>query len=664
MATIDQLSAALINADKAGDVEAATTIATEIKRVKNFQAGQAAPGAMQGLASAINGPLFGFGDEVLGGIGGAIDTIKNGGSFGENYIANRERVRGMQARQREENPFVTGLTQAMASAPTMLIPLGGAASAAKVTGMTGNALNAAKTGAIYGAISGAGNSTADGIGGTAMGALEGAGTGAALGGVLSPATAVLGAGARNVGQRFSQSQAAEYARQKVAEALSRDARGAAFTTGQVNPLGQAVSRFDKMGPEAMIVDAGGRNTNQLLDTLATLPGRTKDAVFNAQRVRQAGVGDRMRTSAETALGTQGQRLSTTVDSLIEQRATAAAPLYNQLRQVNITPSQELTSIIQAADELGATAVGRQIATANRQPFTIDAAAPSQWNMGQLDYVKQGIDQLMKSSKAMDRDGKLTPLGYAYQNLSTSLKAALDAATTNPQTGQSLYRNARDAFAGPSALIDAANRGRSALTRDEATISNMVTGLEGSELQAFRIGAFEALRNKLGMQGGQTEIMNMWKNPSTREKLKALFGDERAYRSFAADVAREASLKRLQGVGAGSQTATRQAGMGDLDVSALADAGAALGAAKTGNLMGVLGSASNAWNRISTPQTVRDQMGGLLLSQGPQARTDLLGLGSLIEQINRRNAMTSTGAGLLGSQIGTRLMPPIGLLQNQ
>jgi hypothetical protein len=291
------------------------------------------------------------------------------------------------------------------------------------------------------------------------------------------------------------------------------------------------------------------------------------------------------------------------------------------------------------------------------PFTLDPTQPGKWQMSDLDHVKQGIDQVLSSRKAMNADGTLTPLGHAYQSLKTRLLGELDAATTNPHTGESLYRNARDAFSAPSALIDAANAGKLAINRDEASIMSTIKGMSGNELQAFRIGAFEGLRAKLGTQGGQTNIMNMWKEPATQEKLKAVFGDQRSYREFASAVAKEAQLKRLQSVGAGSQTAARAAGMGDLDLSALTEAGAGIAAAKSGNLLSALGAARNTWTRVATPQSVRDQMGGLLLTKGATGAQNLNSLEALVQSINNRNLQLSNNVGVFGGQFGGKLVTP-------
>jgi hypothetical protein len=479
-----------------------------------------------------------------------------------------------------------------------------------------------------------------------------------LSGASTPVAAGIGAVGSNVMQRLSKTSAADFAKQKIAEALARDARGSLATGGYINPLTQVSARLTKLGDEATLADAGGRNINQLLDTLATLPGRTKDATYNLLRQRTAGVGDRMRAAAESALDTQGQRLPTTVESLITRRETDAAPLYNQLRNTSVQPTQALADIVSAADELGATRLGREIATARQIPFTLDTTQPGNWRMSDLDHVKQGIDQVLSSRKAMNSDGSLTPLGTAYQSLKSRLVGELDAATTNPHTGESLYRNAREAFSAPSALIDAANAGKLAINRDENSILNTMQGMSTNELQAFRIGAFEGLRGKLGTQGGQTNIMNMWKEPATQEKLKAVFGDLRSYREFASSVAKEAQLKRLQSVGAGSQTAARAAGMGDLDVSALGEAGSGIMAAKTGNLLSAIGAAKNVWNRAATPQSVRDNMGNILLAKGANGVQNLNSLDALVREINNRNMLLSNNVGMFGGQVGSVMATPI------
>ena len=531
--------------------------------------------------------------------------------------------------------------------------------AGKVIGALPRAAQAAGVGAAYGGVVGATNSNADTFGGSLGDAATSAAASAAFGGISSPVVSGLGAIAGNVKQRFSQSSALEYAKQKAAEAIARDARGTLATGGYVNPLTQVAARFGKLGDEAVLADAAGRNTNQLLDTLATLPGRTKESVYNLQRQRTAGVGERMRSAAEKALDTQGQRQATTVEALISRRNQDSAPLYAQLRQIEVQPSDTLKAIVADADKLGAVALGRKIATGYQQPFTIDGTPAAngimnqsgKWGMGDLDHVKQGLDDLLKSSNATKPDGTVTALGRSITDLRSKLINELDTVTTDPQTRVSLYQSARNAFSQPSSLIDAANAGKKSINQGEAGINTVVRNMSDNELQAFRIGAFEGLREKLGTQGGQTNIMNMWKEPATQEKLRAIFGSQRAYREFAADVAKEAQLKRIQSVGVGSQTAARLAGMGDLDTRVLSEAGSSLASAKAGNPLAAIGAAKNVWNRVAVPESVRNQMGAMLLSRGAEGQQNMNAIVKIVQQLNDRNLMLNGGVGALSGQAG-------------
>ena len=622
---------------------------------QSYESGKRAPGALQGLINVAQGPTFGFADELIG-AGGAVVGALQGRPIGESYRSARDFARGASDYQTQQNPIFSAVTQGMAS-----LPIGGMFTKAAPAANT--ILTAGKSGALTGGLYGLGASKAEDLTGMA---LDTAG-GAALGGVVSGA---VGAGMRGGGavlgngrERFSPKAANAAAELKVAEALARDARGTVATSGLTNPALQTEARLAKLGPDAMIADAGGQNTRQLLDTLATLPGRTKETVANVQHQRMATEGGRLRTAAQKALDTGGQRLAGTVESLAETRAQAAAPLYGQLRQVNIQPTQDLADVVAAADQLGALKHARTLATARQQPFSIDPTQPGPWNAGQLDHVKRGLDQLI--AKETKPDGTVTPVGAAIKELNQRMISMLDDATTDPQTGRSLYKAARDAFAGPSALIDAANAGRRILSSDDNAITTMMRGMSTSEIEAFRIGANEALRAKLGTQAGRTELMNMWKNDATREKLQAVFGDNiRSYREFAAELARENVKRGIQKVNTGSQTAARIAGMGDMDAGVLQSVAGTAAAAKSGNPLGLVAGARDVWNKVQLPQTTRDQMGALLLQSGPQAQQSLLRMRDLTNRINENNALLYQSTGLLGGNlIGTNIQPR-GLLYGQ
>lgn len=650
---------------------AAPVASPEEPKSEAYKRGRAETSYMKkGFANALNGPMLGFMDEFSGAVSAPILSLQNGKSLAENYRDARDVVRGMQDQYKEENPILAPVTQGMTAAPLAALKVPAAlqkvlpaAGVPQLTGMVGNATRAAGSGLGYGTIQGVGDSTAADAGDMLADGLKSGATSMVVGGVASPVVQVAGKVIGNGVQRISDTAAGQYAKAKIAEAFARDARGNVFTSGQANPGTQALNRFNRLGEEAVVADAGGQNTKQLLDTLATLPGRTKEATENLIHSRQAGRAGRLIDSAAENLGTEGQRLSPHIDMWTADREMAAGPLYKRVWATNVNPTDDLRTLVRAADDLGAFNEARKIATANQTRFTVDPAYPQDWNLGQLDQVKQGLDKLI--AKEWDAaNGKYTSVGTSYINLKNKITSELDRLTTD-QSGQSIYKAARDAFAGPSQVIDAANLGRMAMSKDGAAISELKRNLESSsEMQAFRLGAFEALRAKLGKEGGQTEILKMWKEPATREKLKEIFGDEVRFRSFAADVAREARLKGLEGTGRGAQTAARLSGMEDLGIAA--DAASAVGNTKGGNMVGALDSVGKLWNRVAVPERTRNQMGQVLLSGGQQGRNSLSAMQSIINEINQRNAIlsnaTGVGGGLIGSNLAPRIMPP-GLLGN-
>jgi hypothetical protein len=609
-------------------------------------------GGWQGLASVMQGPTFGFADEIGGAVGGAYKTLtqpyltlsdlalgKKKATFGVNYRETRDMLRGAADAQEEQNPWTTGITRSMASAPMMLF--GGGAGAARPVTMAAQAGRAGVIGAGTGALQGAGGSTADTLGGLALDTAAGGAFGFGLSAAGVPLSRGMGKIIEQGLSRLSGSKAAQYAREKVAEAVLRDARGAAVQANPDAPFQQVLARYSKMGPEARVADAGGQNTRQLLDTLATLPGRTKDAQEAAIRLRQTGRADRLIGAATKGLQTGGDRAASVVDDLVAMRETASRPLYGKLHKMQVDADQNLAELVSSAEKLGASKIAKDIATANRVPYTLTNESQGRWDMRDLDYLKQGLDELIE--KATSPDGKLSPRGFAMKKLRTDLLNALD-----DQTG-GFYKQARDAYSGPSALISASNKGRMFLSADDASTGKVLGGFSESEKEAFRVGAFEALRNKLGKPGGQTEVMGMWKDKILGEKLRAIFPGERDFREFSATVAKEARMKGLESVGRGSQTAARLAGSADLDVPAAVDAVQLLSG--SGGVPGVMSGASRLWGKVQTPEPVRDAMGGLLLSQGQAGRAGIIDLEEALRRVNRNRQLEAMGLGLLGGMGG-------------
>jgi hypothetical protein len=174
-------------------------------------------------------------------------------------------------------------------------------------------------------------------------------------------------------------------------------------------------------------------------------------------------------------------------------------------------------------------------------------------------------------------------------------------------------------------------------------------MSDSELESFRVGAYEGLRDLAGTQSGQTRLLNMWKEPSTQERLKEVFPSERSYREFASTIAAEARKKEAQTIGRGSQTAGREARMEDVGMETLKDTANIAAAAKTMDIGSLINMLSNTMKRTSVPEPVRDEIGRILMSKATSGDEIRL-LRNAMEKMKREQEAQSVTSGLIGSQL--------------
>ena len=641
-----------------------------------YEAGAKKSEGEKAFLTAMQGPTMGFYDELAGAMAAPITAIQTGKPLSEAYQQERDIRRGAAESYIKENPWTSAGLQGVASIPTMLAGLptraAGAVSqavmpaitsaapkvaqtvsnigryltaapeAGKVMGMGQRMVQAGTGGVGYGLLGGAGASEGQTAGEIAADAGKSALMGAVLGPITQPVMGVLGAAKRQVAGRVSPERAATYAQQKVAEALLRDTPPDLLQSA----LGMAQARMGKLGPEARIADVGGANVRQLLDTIATLPGETKQALERAIRERQAGRAGRLVTAADEALGTQGAQFQQSLDAFNAQRKSESRPFYDIIDKATVKVDDTLAGLLRRSESLQGPA---ELLYKTKTGQTIDLA-----NLKKGDFVPMNVLDTLKhslydSAQTLKRAGG-GQQANAYDDVRKDLITVLTA--KSPKVGgQSAYAQAMEKWAGPSQMMDAADLGRKAMTGDIVDFKQQLVGLTQSEMDAFRVGALQALRQKTGTEAGQTSLLKMWKEPATQERLKAVFNDD--YRQFASAVAKEARLKGLESAGRGSQTAARLAGMEDIGLPAAMAAGQAV---STGNVPGMAAAATNLFNRMGTPEPVRAEMGRLLLSREQQR---LIELGDQIRRMNEARARAAGYGGYTSGQAGRVTSPVIG-----
>jgi hypothetical protein len=619
--------------------------------VQGRQADLSMPSKM-GLAAA-QGLTFNFAPKIAGAGAAGLDILQHGVNANptEAYANTRDYIKGVNEQFRETNPKTAFASEVVGGLPLLLTPMG-MASKAKQTAEALSAAEkmamAAKMAGTQGTISAVGASDINPVTDPTEYAQDIAKKGAisaASGGVLSGA----GQGVYNVGsnvaQRYIPESAKDAARLKLAQALQRGS-----SADGSNTVLSRVEREMGLNPNASIAQAGGPSALSQLDVLASMPGQAKTLVERRIREQQTFRPERLANAADEALGTQGKGFTATLEALDAVKKSTSAPLYKQLENVSLKIDPELQALIQASTSAHGKA--ELLTQLNRQlPLDISKLkAGDDVPLKVLDVVKQSLYDMGESARG--EFGKATNTSRAYDDLRVALTKKLEALSPADKNG-SIYRQALDAYAGPSQLGNAVVKGRTAMKQDDIALSDLMGNMSKSELEAFRIGALQSLKDKVGTEAGQTSLLKMWKEPATSNRLKEIFGDN--YQSFAQEVAKEARLKPLEQVGRGSGTFSRMAGAEDLGVMPTTmAAGKAVANAATGNPMAAAGEAANVKNRIGQvinqmPETTRNELAKMLLLRGPTGQLEIENTKALIRALNQRSTQMQTGGGSIIGQ---------------
>jgi hypothetical protein len=471
-----------------------------------------------------------------------------------------------------------------------------------------------------------------------------------MGGILGPVfqggAKVVGATGSNIMQRINESSAAEAAKLKLAEVLSKSGVGSLFEPGGGgNALTQIEAKLAKLGPDATLFDAAGQPTKVLLDTLATLPGQAKTYVEQLIRNRQATRPQRIMSAADESLKTGGAGYKTTLDALLEEKKTASKPFYDQIENLSVRVDDNLHKLLQRAPDAWKAAEDLAIREGKVPIDLSKIKAGDDLSFEALDTLKKALFTIAEKEKV---NFQPTAESRATNELRKQLTRKLDDLSPKDKDGKSIYKMARDAFGGPAELETAVIAGRTAMKNDQIGVSELMKDMSSSELEAFRIGALQALRDKVGTKAGQTQMLDFWRETKTSGPLKEIFGND--YRKFTAALFREESLKKIESVGRGAQTAQRLLSAADMDAADTAvQAGQAAASASQGNVGPLVGTILNLGKKISTPEQTRNEMAKLLLEKGPFAMRTLRELPETVKRFNEAQAKQAALANVLAQQ---------------
>jgi len=655
---------------------------------KDEQRGRALSSPVQGAINAISQAPLGFGDEIYGALGG-LGAAVTGNNIKDAYLENRDFIRGAQKQYSEDYPTTSLVTGMMAGAPLMAVNPLKFSALPQATTKVQAAFNAAKlagqagaTGAVFGGAYGAGTSEGEDASTVAGDTLKGGAIGGALGAVAQPVlSGVAGLGknaairmfgnVRNtgginqggqvgavdpVGYMVDKSQ--EWVKRqgdaKIAEALAQTGR--ANNNVKMLPSGEPVTPYstilskkvDKMPVGTPLAALSGDKSNELrsLDAVSLLSGRTAPAVAKVQNRLIETASKRFLNGVNKVMGNGSPDFNKSIVALEQKATTESKPFYDVLETVKVPIDNEVRRLVSRANSFIGEA--NAISRIKGDDFA-DIRKMVDINSGATEIPLMRLELLKRAMS--DAEGELIRAGKGFKpkvigDLRRDLMAKLEQSSPTTPQGESIYRLANQKFAEPTRLIKQVEEGANIFKKNHMDIRDERALLNAPELEAYNIGVFRALEEKLGSPSGRNFLTDITKNRNTAKQLYETLGHEK-YRQLVKILKGEKSLKSIYTVNTGSQTAGREAALSELGLDPLKDAGEGAALLMSGSPVGAMGKAAQAWNKISTPEQVRDYMGARYLSSGKEAQNYLRTLGDLIKQIETSKSQAAVRKGTLG-----------------
>lgn len=627
MASIEQLSTALRNADAAGDTAAARVLAGEITKMQGAPAApppdkyqQAAiddrakaeaagvPSQDAGLARlAIQGATFNTADEILAGLMTPLEMIRRktlDPREGYAYAKAQEDL-GL-AKGREKAGWAgtaadiggglltgSGLARGGVTLARTLAPNAGLPAR-----MVASAGDAAVMGGVAGA--GEGNTAAERLGNAGTGAAIGAGVGGATPAVLKVAGALLSPITSNIRARVNPTG---YAQSQVARAMMESSRTPRQIADEV-----AQAAREGQGSYA-VADAMGNPGQRMLSTVTRAPGQGRTDAVEFLDQRQAGQGRRVANALAEGFDSP-QTAAQTEARLTQARDTASDTAYGAARQ-----------------GAGPVDLSRSVANidATLQPGVNQIATPASG------IANDSIESALQGFRGRLTDGRSVLTDYtAVERVRGDLADAVNAAVRagNGNRARLLGGVLREV----DAAMEGASPGFRAANAQHAQSSRVIEAVDTGRQASMRgrtedtIPAFQALspEGQAAHRAGYVDplIADAQKGAFGANKARPLTGD--AFRDEAAVMAPRNDLLQRRLARENTMFETRNHASGNSRTADnLADQGAMgvdptlVGNILTGNWGGAARSALSAGQNALTGNTpaVRQEVARILTMRG-------------------------------------------------
>ena len=606
------------------------------------------------VKSALQGLSFGFSDEAEAGI----KALLGKGSYEQNLAS----LQLAKEQFEQESPGVAMASEIAGAIPTAVLGGAGAFRAAQMLGQrvprVAQAISPTVTGIGGAAVGGGVASGVTGAGTAEPGQrMAGAASAAPIGAALGPAVRVapqavsalpgvrqgLDIGREVLSKIPGVDITTDFARRadvKLLQALQQDG----FSPDQIAARIQSIKQSGYK-PET-IMELGGTATRTLADTIAGYPGARGFAAELAES-RSAGQVERVMTDFRQALRVNADAFELAED-IIKKRDAAAAPLYRQAYQEGgVISDDRFMGFMKIPQFKDAYARAKRIAALDGIDLpekATDIEKIGGFDLMTLDYIKRGLDDVLFTGKQPGSGIGKTELGKLKQKRNEFV-AIIDEA------GPASYRQARQAFAGPTEVADAIDMGRKFANIDPRQLAKDFEKLSEAEKDGFRVGVFDAIKSEAekGVEG-RNIIPKIWNSIKRKDQVRALIGDD-AFQELSDKLRRENLIKESDvSIMSGSPTQRRQLAQREFEaeegvVPLMAERGV-----MRGGLDYLLRSATGPGQ--PTAQVLAPTLFSTDVARQLETMNRLRGLDELLRQEAARSAGTiGTGAGISAGLLG-------------
>jgi hypothetical protein len=444
------------------------------------------------------GAAFGFGDELEAGITSLLPGRK---SYGEEL----QRIRSEMGQFGEAYPKTALAAQVAGGVASGAGLAKGAVAGVKGASAIARALT--KSAALQGAVGGAGASD-EGV----VNRLVGAGAGGAIGGALGRA-----------GGLVAERGARALTRGGISESAGVAAMREAMEAQKLTPdaLRARAAQMAASAPEARAMDVLGEPGVRIGRRLQAIGGEAGQDISSAMAARAETKPERLQQALTRTTGKGKENLLETVSEIAKRRKDVADPLYEEVKQQPPVVSDQLEKFISSRKSLrDADKKARELMEEAGVDLPTMATAGGTTPLRTpeyLDYMKRAIDDQLYNGK---RPGP-GQLGYTEQRLIRDTRKEFVDMLDMTIPG---YKEARDAWAGETALLNALETGQEFAAKKITAndLAEVLGTMSDSEREFVQRGWLDVQRERISDNLLRPSEL---KTPKYREKVQALFGEQ-------------------------------------------------------------------------------------------------------------------------------------------